>query len=118
MLTKRIVPCLDVNHGRVVKGVKFQGLQDVDDPVELAKFYSDAGADELVFYDITASNEQREIFLDVVEKNSVQCIHTGHSRRRHTNDRRLQQSPPRRRGQGISEFCSSKGSEPHNRCRS
>ena len=68
LLTKRIVPCLDVNHGRVVKGVKFQGLQDVDDPVELAKFYSEAGADELVFYDITASNEEREIFLDVVEK--------------------------------------------------
>lgn len=68
MLTKRIVPCLDVNHGRVVKGVKFQGLQDVDDPVQLAKHYSDIGADELVFYDITASNEQRDIFLDVVEK--------------------------------------------------
>lgn len=68
MLTKRIVPCLDVNHGRVVKGVKFQGLQDVDDPVELAKHYSDIGADELVFYDITASNEERNIFLDVVEK--------------------------------------------------
>ena len=68
MLTKRIVPCLDVDHGRVVKGVKFQGLQDVDDPVELAKHYSDTGADELVFYDITASNEEREIFLDVVEK--------------------------------------------------
>lgn len=68
MLTKRIVPCLDVDHGRVVKGVKFQGLQDVDDPVELAKYYSDIGADELVFYDITASNEEREIFLDVVEK--------------------------------------------------
>ena len=68
MLTKRIVPCLDVDHGRVVKGVKFQGLQDADDPVELAKHYSDIGADELVFYDITASNEEREIFLDVVEK--------------------------------------------------
>ena len=68
MLTKRIVPCLDVDLGRVVKGVKFQGLQDVDDPVELAKHYSDIGADELVFYDITASNEEREIFLDVVEK--------------------------------------------------
>ena len=68
MLTKRIVPCLDVDHGRVVKGVKFQGLQDVDDPVELAKHYSDIGADELVFYDITASYEEREIFLDVVEK--------------------------------------------------
>lgn len=68
MLTKRIVPCLDVDHGRVVKGVKFKGLQDVDDPVELAKHYSDAGADELVFYDITASSEKRDIFLDVVEK--------------------------------------------------
>lgn len=68
MLTKRIVPCLDVDHGRVVKGKKFKGLQDVDDPVDLAKFYSEAGADELVFYDITASNEQRDIFLDVVEK--------------------------------------------------
>ncbi|MBR5228482.1 MAG: imidazole glycerol phosphate synthase subunit HisF [Firmicutes bacterium] len=68
MLTKRIVPCLDVKNGRVVKGKKFQGLQDVDDPVELAKFYSEIGADELVFYDITASNEQRNIFLDVVEK--------------------------------------------------
>ena len=68
MLAKRIVPCLDVDHGRVVKGTKFKGLQDVDDPVELAKFYSDSGADELVFYDITASNEKRDIFLDVVEK--------------------------------------------------
>ncbi len=68
MLTKRIVPCLDVDHGRVVKGVKFQGLTDVDDPVQLAKHYSDIGADELVFYDITASNEKRDIFLDVVEK--------------------------------------------------
>lgn len=57
-----------MDHGRVVKGVKFKGLQDVDDPVELAKHYSDIGADELVFYDITASNEQRDIFLDVVEK--------------------------------------------------
>ena len=68
MLAKRIVPCLDVDHGRVVKGTKFKGLQDVSDPVELARFYSDSGADELVFYDITASNEKREIFLDVVEK--------------------------------------------------
>ena len=68
MLAKRIVPCLDVDHGRVVKGTKFKGLQDVDDPVELAKFYSDSGADELVFYDITASNEKRDIFIDVVEK--------------------------------------------------
>ncbi|QEK11915.1 imidazole glycerol phosphate synthase subunit HisF [Crassaminicella thermophila] len=68
MLAKRIIPCLDVNRGRVVKGKKFQNLIDVDDPVKLAKFYSDAGADELVFYDITASNEERNIFLKVVEK--------------------------------------------------
>lgn len=68
MLTKRIIPCLDVDQGRVVKGKKFQNLEDVDDPVQLAKFYSEAGADELVFYDITASNEERNIFIDVVER--------------------------------------------------
>lgn len=68
MITKRIIPCLDVDQGRVVKGKKFQNLEDVDDPVQLAKFYSEAGADELVFYDITASNEERNIFIDVVER--------------------------------------------------
>lgn len=68
MLAKRIVPCLDVNQGRVVKGKKFQNIQDVADPVVLAKQYSDQGADELVFYDITASSENRDIFLDIVEK--------------------------------------------------
>ncbi|RDW17106.1 imidazole glycerol phosphate synthase subunit HisF [Oceanobacillus arenosus] len=67
MLAKRIIPCLDVDKGRVVKGRKFQNIQDVADPVELAKRYNEAGADELVFYDITASNEDRDIFLDVVE---------------------------------------------------
>ncbi|MFC4025405.1 imidazole glycerol phosphate synthase subunit HisF [Oceanobacillus longus] len=67
MLAKRIVPCLDVDKGRVVKGKKFQNIKDVADPVELAKRYNEAGADELVFYDITASNEERDIFLDVVE---------------------------------------------------
>lgn len=68
MLAKRIIPCLDVDHGRVVKGKKFKNIQDVDDPVKLGKRYSDEGADELVFYDITASNEERAIFLDIVEK--------------------------------------------------
>ncbi|WP_404451102.1 imidazole glycerol phosphate synthase subunit HisF [Virgibacillus necropolis] len=68
MLAKRIIPCLDVNNGRVVKGKKFQDIQDVDDPVKLAKQYSDKGADELVFYDITASSDNRNIFLDIVEK--------------------------------------------------
>ncbi|SHG09545.1 imidazole glycerol phosphate synthase subunit HisF [Ornithinibacillus halophilus] len=68
MLAKRIIPCLDVDKGRVVKGKKFQNIQDVADPIEMAKFYSDSGADELVFYDITASNEERSIFIDVVER--------------------------------------------------
>jgi cyclase len=68
MITKRIIPCLDVDKGRVVKGKKFQNLVDVNDPVEFAKFYSREGADELVFYDITASNEERDIFVHVVEK--------------------------------------------------
>lgn len=68
MLAKRIVPCLDVNQGRVVKGKKFQNIQDVADPVVLAKQYSDQGADELVFYDITASSDDRNILLDIVEK--------------------------------------------------
>ncbi|NTW71032.1 MAG: imidazole glycerol phosphate synthase subunit HisF [Eubacteriaceae bacterium] len=68
MLTKRIIPCLDVDNGRVVKGKKFKGIKDVADPVELGKFYSDQCADELVFYDITASHEERDIFIHIVEK--------------------------------------------------
>ncbi|MDR3209249.1 MAG: imidazole glycerol phosphate synthase subunit HisF [Oscillospiraceae bacterium] len=66
MITKRIIPCLDVRDGRVVKGVNFEGLADVSSPVELAKAYSDGGADELVFYDITASHEGRGIFTDIL----------------------------------------------------
>ncbi|MFZ7119416.1 MAG: imidazole glycerol phosphate synthase subunit HisF [Eubacteriaceae bacterium] len=68
MLTKRIIPCLDVDKGRVVKGKKFQNIKDVADPVELGKYYSLQCADELVFYDITASHESRDIFLNIVEK--------------------------------------------------
>ena len=66
MITKRIIPCLDVRNGRVVKGTNFQGLQDVDSPVALGKYYSDNGADELVFYDITASAEGRKLFTDIL----------------------------------------------------
>ena len=66
MITKRIIPCLDVRNGRVVKGTNFQGLQDVSSPVELGKYYSDNGADELVFYDITASAEGRKLFTDIL----------------------------------------------------
>ncbi len=71
MLAKRIIPCLDVDKGRVVKGVKFVGLRDAGDPVEAAKAYNDAGADELVFLDITASFEQRGILLDVVARTAA-----------------------------------------------
>ena len=66
MITKRIIPCLDVKDGRVVKGVNFLGLSDVSSPVELAKYYSDNGADELVFYDITASSDGRALFTDIL----------------------------------------------------
>ncbi|MGN0503760.1 MAG: imidazole glycerol phosphate synthase subunit HisF [Ruminococcus sp.] len=68
MITKRIIPCLDVKNGRVVKGVNFEGLSDVSSPVELGKYYSDCGADELVFYDITASAEGRALFTDILKE--------------------------------------------------
>ncbi len=68
MLTKRIIPCLDVRDGRVVKGTKFEQIRDVDNPVRLAEFYSDNGADELVFYDITASYEGRALFTDILRE--------------------------------------------------
>lgn len=68
MITKRIIPCLDVRDGRVVKGVNFENVKEVDSPVALAKFYSECGADELVFYDITASAERRKIFTDILKE--------------------------------------------------
>ena len=68
MITKRIIPCLDVRNGRVVKGVNFEGLSDVSSPVELARYYSKNMADELVFYDITASFENRSIFTDILKE--------------------------------------------------
>ncbi|MCC3868304.1 imidazole glycerol phosphate synthase subunit HisF [Terrisporobacter mayombei] len=68
MLTKRIIPCLDVRNGRVVKGKKFEDIKDIDSPEVLGKYYSDSGADELVFYDITASNEERKTSLEFVSK--------------------------------------------------
>lgn len=68
MLAKRIVPCLDIKDGKVVKGIKFKDLKVIDDPVKLAKFYSNALADELVFYDITASNEKRETIFDIAKQ--------------------------------------------------
>ena len=74
MITKRIIPCLDVRDGRVVKGVNFEGLNDVDDPVSLARHYSDHGADELVFYDITASFEGRKLFTEVLRQVAEQIF--------------------------------------------
>ena len=68
MITKRIIPCLDVRDGRVVKGVNFEGLRDVSSPVDLGKYYSDAMADELVFYDITASSDGRKLFTDILRE--------------------------------------------------
>ena len=74
MITKRIIPCLDVRNGRVVKGVNFEGISDVSSPVELARFYSDSGADELVFYDITASFEGRKLFTDILTEVASQIF--------------------------------------------
>ena len=74
MITKRIITCLDVKDGRVVKGVNFEGLSDVSSPVELAKYYSDNGADELVFYDITASFEERRLFTDILREVAEQIF--------------------------------------------
>ena len=74
MLKNRIIPCLDVKNGRVVKGINFVDLKDAGDPVEQAKIYSDGGADEICFLDITASNENRDTIYDVVEKTSKNCF--------------------------------------------
>ena len=74
LLTKRIIPCLDIDKGRVVKGTSFLSLKDAGDPRELSNFYNNQGADELVFLDITASSEHRNIILDVVEKVSSEVF--------------------------------------------
>ncbi len=74
MIAKRIIPCMDVKNGRVVKGVNFEGLSDVASPVDLAKFYTENGADELVFYDITASVEDRKIFTDILVEAAKQIF--------------------------------------------
>ena len=74
MLKNRVIPCLDVKNGRVVKGINFMGLKDAGDPVEQAKIYSDGGADEICFLDITASNENRNTIYDVVEKTAKKCF--------------------------------------------
>ena len=74
MLTKRIIPCLDVEGGRVVKGVNFVNLKDVGDPVEIAKAYNEEGADEIVFLDITATSDQRKTMIDVVRRTAEEVF--------------------------------------------
>ena len=74
MLAKRIVACLDVRNGKVVKGVNFTGIKEVDNPVELAKFYNKSGVDELVFYDITATVEERGLFTDILKEVASQIF--------------------------------------------
>ena len=74
MVAKRIIPCLDVRNGRVVKGMNFEGIQDVADPVEMAKYYNETGADELVFYDITASFEGRGLFTDILKRTAAEVF--------------------------------------------
>ena len=74
MLAKRIIPCLDVRDGRVVKGINFVNIRDAGDPVELAKYYSDQGADEIVFLDITATSDARDTVADVVERTAAQVF--------------------------------------------
>lgn len=74
MTAKRIIPCLDIKNGKVVKGVNFSGLREISDPVELGKYYSESGADELVFYDITATSDGRKLFTDVLKKVASQIF--------------------------------------------
>ena len=83
MLAKRVIPCLDVDRGRVVKGTKFLNLRDAGDPVEVAARYEAEGADELVFLDITASHEGRDIMLDVVRRTAESRVHAAHGGGRH-----------------------------------
>ena len=82
MLKNRIIPCLDVKNGRVVKGINFLELKDAGDPVEQAKFYDKSGADEICFLDITATHEERAIIIETVKKNCGQVFCTFNRRRR------------------------------------
>jgi cyclase len=74
MLSRRIIPCLDVRDGKLTKGIKFKGNVDIGDPVEMARFYYEQGADEIVFYDITASSDRRDIMIDVVRRTAEQIF--------------------------------------------
>ena len=98
MFTKRIIPCLDVNNGRVVKGVNFVNLRDAGDPVEIAAAYDRAGADELVFLDITASSDNRRTVVDMVRKVAETVFYSVYCGRRHTYSGRFPHASQGRRG--------------------
>lgn len=103
-VTKRIIPCLDVRDGRVVKGVNFEGLSDVSDPVALAAYYTENLADELVFYDITATAEGRGLFTDVLRRVAPGGVHPPDRGRRHKHPRRFRPGAEMRSRQGQRKF--------------
>lgn len=109
MLAKRIIPCLDVRDGRVVKGVNFVNIRDAGDPVELAKYYSDQGADEIVFLDITATSDARETVADVVERTASQVFVPLTVGGGHPHPRRFPTAPPGWGGQDFRQLFRCKG---------
>ena len=104
MLAKRVIPCLDVDRGRVVKGTNFLNLRDAGDPVEVAARYEAEGADELVFLDITASHEGRDIMLDVVRRTAEVVFMPLARGRRHSHARRHSRPAEGRLRQGVDQF--------------
>ena len=98
MLSKRIIPCLDVRDGKLTKGIKFKGNVDIGDPVEAAREYYEQGADEIVFYDITASSDNRDIMIDVVRRVARDDFYSFFRRRRHPQSGRYAPSNSGRSG--------------------
>ena len=117
MLAARVIPCLDVHGGRVVKGTNFVNLRDAGDPVEVARRYEAEGADELVFLDITASHEERDIILDVVRPNGRASFHAADGGRRCANDRRCSRIVVGRLRQSFDQLGGLQGSRVRSSCR-
>jgi len=113
MLSKRVIPCLDVRDGKLTKGIKFKGNVDIGDPVEMARIYYEEGADELVFYDITASSEGRGIMLDVVDKVASQIFIPFSVGGGHLLGRGHAGGPSGRRGKSVGQFLGRQKSGHH-----